>query len=207
MKITAKKMVTILLTLAFFTSSYAQTMTKTQDENATNSNGKLIKDLDGDGVLDSVYIEDSRIICRLSTQNFEKMQSQEVDIFDGSHIENAKNGFYFNINFMRGGHQNQFKYDNKTKRIQLIGMSRYQLGNAANDGSGESSVNLLTNDYIGDWNYFDHNKTVLIKIPTIKTKMALGKVYLEDFSEETYFGFAKKCEELYHTRKQREMQK
>jgi hypothetical protein len=135
------------------------------------------------------------------------MQSQEVDIFDGSHIENAKNGFYFNINFMRGGHKNQFRYYNKTKRIQLIGMSRYQFGNAANDGSGESSVNLLTSDYIGDWNYFDHNKTVLIKIPTIKTKMVLGKVYLEDFSEETYFGFAKKCEELYHTRKQREMQK
>lgn len=56
-------------------------------------------------------------------------------------------------------------------------MSRYEFGNATNEGSGESSVNLLTEDYIGNWNYFDHlannEEGELAKIPTIKTKMKL----------------------------------
>lgn len=95
--------------------------------------------------------------------------------------------------------------------MRLIGMDRYEFGNAANDGSGESSVNLLTGDYIGDWNYYDPSANEeageLIKIPTIKTKMLFAKIYLEAFSEETYFGYAERCSELYSQRKEQEIKK
>jgi hypothetical protein len=80
-------------------------------------------------------------------------------------------------------------------------MSRYALGNAANDGSGESSVNLLTGDYIGEWNYFDplanKKRGALIKLPAIKTKMSDNKIFLEDFSDAIYYSYADKCSELF----------
>ena len=87
--------------------------------------------------------------------------------------------------------------------MQLIGMSRYEFGNVLNDDSGESSVNLLTGDYIGNWNFsvWENEDDKLIKIPTIKTKMYFKTINLEDFSQDTYFDYAKKCAELYHKHK------
>jgi hypothetical protein len=91
---------------------------------------------------------------------------------------------------------------NSGHNIPLIGMNLYEFGNAANDGSGESSVNLLTDDYIGNWHYYDHEKDKLIAIPPIKTKMHFEKIYLESFSSDTYFDYATRCAELYHKYKE-----
>lgn len=168
------------------------------------SQDKLVKDLDNDDVKDTVYVDSGRsvIICKLSTQQFRKMESQPIEIEnESSGIRDAKGGFYYVNNWMRAGYSNQFRYDAKTKKVQLIGMSRYEFGNAANDGSGESSVNLLTGKYIGDWNYYDQEKEELTPVPTIKIKMPFGKIYLENFSDATYFGFAEKCSELFYERK------
>lgn len=166
----------------------------------TFSQDKLVKDIDFDGKKDTVYtdLKTAEIVCRLSSQNFKKISTKVFEVSnDNAHIESTKNGFEYRCNWMRAGYANQFRYNKTLKKVQLIGMSRYEFGNAANDGSGESSVNLLTGDYIGDWNYFDENKRKLIKIPTIKTKMPFQKVFLENFSEETYFNFADKCSKLY----------
>lgn len=166
---------------------------------------KFIKDLDNDGVKDSVYIhlEKSTIICKVSTLNFKVIESKPIGLLNvQSGIIDAKNGFIFFNDWMRAGYKNQFRFNAKTKKMQLIGMSKYAFGNAANDGSGESSVNLLTGDYIGNWNYYDLEKDKLIKIPSIKTKMNFKVVNLEDFSEETYFDYDKKCVELYQKHKE-----
>jgi len=167
----------------------------------TYGQGKLLKDLDNDRIMDSVYIDSIRstIVCRLSTQDFKRIESKPIEILnETSGIRDAKDGFYFYNNWMRAGYSNQFRYDAKTKKIWLIGMSRYEFGNVTNDGSGESSVNLLTNRYIGDWNYYDPGKEELISIPTIKAKMILEKTDLESFSENIYFTYAEKCSELYY---------
>ena len=166
-----------------------------------------VKDLDNDQIKDTVFFdyEKSIIVCKLSSQNFKPIESTPIEITNGfrTYVYETKNGFGFANHWMRAGYENQFRYDSKSKRIQLIGMSRYEYGNAANDGSGESSVNLLTNDYIGNWYYYDECREKLTKVPTIKAKMPLGKIYLEDFSEETYFGYAEKCAELYHIHKEK----
>lgn len=167
----------------------------------TYGQGKLLKDLDNDRIMDSVYIDSikSTIVCRLSSQDFKRIESKPIEILnETSGIRDAKDGFYFYNDWMRAGYSNQFRYDAKTKKIQLIGMSRYEFGNVTNDGSGESSVNLLTNSYIGDWNYYDPEKEELISIPTIKAKMILEKTDLESFSENIYFTYAEKCAELYY---------
>ncbi len=153
----------------------------------------LNKDIDFDGKKDKIFIDKktSRLVCLLSSRNFVRYESQPLEsLLEAIDIKPAKNGFYLNVYFMRSGYSNQFRYDKKRKKLRLIGMSRYDLGNAANDGSGEASVNLLTGDYVGNWHYYDHKKEKLIKIPTIKTKMKFNKIYLEDFNDDTYFNFA-----------------
>lgn len=175
---------------------------------STLSNGqrKITKDLDGDLKNDSVYLDykKNKIICKLSTQNYNLIESREIEMAeDFSNLKSTKNGFEFKVFWMRAGYQCQFRFDNKTKKIQLIGMSRYEDGPASNDGSGESSINLLTNSYIGNWNYFDLEKEELIKIPTIKIKMILTKTFLENFDENIYFKYSEKCSKLFETNKRR----
>jgi hypothetical protein len=165
---------------------------------------KLVKDLDNDKIKDTVFIDidSSRIVCRLSTQNFRKIRSRVIEILnDESGITLTRSGFSFYNNWMRAGYRNQFRYEAKSKRIRLIGMSRYEFGNAVNDGSGESSINLLTGDYVGNWNFYDEDKQELISIPTIKTKMHIPVTYLEFFNDETYFNYAGKCADLYERHK------
>ena len=176
-------------------------LTLTIVTNFTFGQNKLVKDIDNDGKNDTIFIhvEKSTIVCKLSTLNYESISSKPIEFLnEPSGIIETKNGFAFFNDWMRAGYKNQFRYNSKTKRIQLIGMSRYEFGNAANDGSGESSVNLLTGDYIGNWNYYDMEKDRLFKIPTIRTKMKFKTINLEDFSDETYFNYAEKCAELYH---------
>ncbi len=175
---------------------------------------KLEKDIDFDGIIDTVYIDNDKsvIVCLLSSKNFKKTESKPIEILNlQSGITDAKNGFYFENDWMRAGYKNQFRYNSKSKKIQLIGMSRYDFGNAVNDGSGESSVNLLNGDYIGNWNYFDHltndEESELVKIPTIKTKMKFKTINIEDFSDEAYFNYAEKCAELYHKHRNIKMNK
>jgi hypothetical protein len=166
---------------------------------------KLIKDIDSDGKKDTIFIniKKTTIICNLSTLNYKSISSKPIGLLNfSSGVKSTKNGFEFFNDWMRSGYKNQFKYNSKTKKIQLIGMSRYEFGNAYNDGSGESSVNLLRNYYIGNWNYYDMDKGKLINIPTIKTKMKFKIINIENFSEETYFDYAEKCAELYNIYKE-----
>lgn len=168
------------------------------------SQEKLSKDLDGDSKPDTVYFdaEKSRIICLLSTQNFVAIQSKEIEVFgDNVNVTATKDSFAFGVNWMRSGYSTQFRYEKRTKKIRLIGMSRYEFGPASNDGSGESSINLLTNSYIGKWNYFSDKKMELIKMPTIKTTMILPKTYLETFDEKIAFAYSEKCSELFGKKK------
>ncbi|MFD2921476.1 hypothetical protein ACFS6H_17240 [Terrimonas rubra] len=173
-----------------------------------NAQDKLVKDIDFDGKNDTVYVdlEALVIICRLSSLQYKPVKSHPIEVLnEQSGISATKNGFEFYNHWMRAGYHAQFRFDTKTKKIRLIGMSRYEFGPANNDGSGESSVNLLTGDYIGDWNYYDHlannEKGELIKIPTIKTKMRFNKIYLSEFSDAVYFDFSGRCSKLYYKQK------
>lgn len=158
---------------------------------------KLVKDIDFDGKNDTVYIDQKalQIVCRLSTQNFKKLRSKEIEMSsDNTYVKATRNGFELRNNWMRAGYACQFRYEKVEKRIRLIGITEYAFGNAANDGSGEASANLLTGDYIGNWHYFDHlankERGELVKIPTIKAKIKFKKIYLEEFSEESYFDYS-----------------
>ena len=166
-----------------------------------SSFSQVIKDLDMDSIKDSVFFnpETRKIICKLSTNNFKPIYSKPVinDEFN-SGIRETKSGFEFYVNYMRAGFANQFRYEKKDKKIRLIGMSRYELGSANHNGSGKSSVNLLTNDYIGEWNHYDEKNEKLIQMPTIKSKMYFAKMFLENYDGNYQVQYTDKCSELYY---------
>ncbi len=75
------------------------------------SQNKLTKDLD------TIYIDynTSKIVCKLSSTNFKKIESKEIEMLaDTSSIREAKNGFIFSTDWMRAGYENQFRYNKKT---------------------------------------------------------------------------------------------
>lgn len=170
------------------------------------SKAQVIKDLDDDGVKDSVFYDVNKgvISCKLSSRNFKPIFSRE-NLSDeiNANVKETKSGFEFFVNYMRAGNASQFRYEPTVKTIQLIGMSRYEFGPATNDGSGESSVNLLTNNYIGEWNHWDEDKTELIKMPTIKTKMYFKKVSLNNYDGASQADFIDKCSTLYYKAKKK----
>ena len=159
----------------------------------------LLKDLDNDKIKDQILLDtkNAQIVCKLSTQKFLPIRSKKLEFLnDSSGIELTKNGFQFYNHSMRSGYYCQFRYNPTENKIQLIGMSRYNLGDAMQNGSGESSVNLLTNNYIGEWIRFDEKVQKHVKVPTIKKTYKITKVYLEDFSVEQPDAFVDFCDNL-----------
>jgi len=181
-----KRIVLVLCMIMCQSISYAQT--------------ELVKDIDGDNMQDTVYVDtkESTLVCKLSSHDYNSIKSYYIDIRDVEcSVSSARNGFYFSKDWMRSGYKCQFRYDNRLRKIQLIGMSRYEFGGATNDGSGKSSVNLLNNRYVGEWKCFDELSLVLLKIPTIKQKMELPVTYLSSFDDEISNLYLSKCSELY----------
>ncbi|ACU02971.1 hypothetical protein [Pedobacter heparinus] len=167
-------------------------------------NDTLRFDMDLDRRLDTVIFDKAKgiIVCKLSTQAFREIKSMKL-IFDGrqSGIEKKGNGFTYTVPHMRAGYHCDFAYSKALKKVQIIGMNRYEFGPANNDGSGESSVNLLTDSYSGIWNYYDMENSRLVEMPTIKRKMVLPKTYLETFDDKIINQYISRCVKLFEKEK------
>ena len=90
----------------------------------------IVKDFDNDQIKDTVYFDDenSVIICKLSSQNFNPITSLSINEWkdEWREIEDIENGFSLRINIYRDERAeywaNQFKYELETKKIRLIQM-------------------------------------------------------------------------------------
>ncbi len=172
-----------------------------------NSKGDTLNvDLDKDLKLDVVVFNKEKgvIIIKLSTQKFRPVETG-VFSFDPimAGLKLTRNGFEYFNDWMRAGYTCQFRYDAVTKQVKLIGMTNYEFGPANNNGSGEASVNLITNKYIGNWNYWDDDEDKLIAIPTIKQKMTLPQIYLSDFSDDVIIDYQRRSSKLYYEARDR----
>lgn len=162
---------------------------------------KIIKDLDGDSVKDTVRIDSNSrtIICALSSQKFKKIQSGTIQKLNfGNLLVSTKKGFEFWNDFDRSGFRCVFEFDPEVKKMRFVQIRRiddilsYDYGEKA---KGKSSVNLLTNQYKG--NFFRAVNGKLQKIPTITAKMTFPETYLETFSDEICFDYQERCLALY----------
>lgn len=115
---------------------------------------KIVKDFDGDGKKDSVFIDSEKgiLMLWLSTQGYKKVESKEITHLNfGNTLVVTKKGFEFWNNYDRSGFISVFEYNNVAKKMQLVQMRRRDdiLGrDNPNEGLYESSVNLLTNKYV-----------------------------------------------------------
>lgn len=170
---------------------------------------KIVKDLDGDLVKDTVYIDSDldKIFCALSTNKFKKIGSRKIEILNfGNTLVRTKNGFEFWNDYGSSGFINEFRYNPRTKKIQLIKITRTaydfsytEYGDKVRDGSGKSSINLVTNKYTG--NFYDLFNGKLVKLPPIYAEMIIPQTNLETFSDAVYFDYEKRCRALYEKNK------
>ena len=172
-----------------------------QNDKLNSLDQALTKDIDFDRIKDTICIDSkaSTIMCKLSSLNFQELSSEHIEVLNfDSGLKSTIDGFEFYNNGMRAGFKNQFRYNVNTKKVELISLSEYYYGNMSGEGSGQSSMNLLTGEYIGNWSYFDIAHDTLVEIPTIKTKMNFKRVTLEDFNADVYFDFSEKSESVYN---------
>ena len=88
-------------------------------------------------------------------------------------------------NGMRGFSFYKFRWDEKAKDFRLIGYDTESAGNAVNDGSGVTSLNLLTGDFHAALHHYDEKKDQLIPWPVIDKKIAITRsLYLTQLDDE-----------------------
>lgn len=169
----------------------------------------IVKDFDGDKIRDTVRIDSDadKLYLMLSTNSFKKIASQKIRRLNfGNTLEETAKGFEFWNDFGRSGFISEFQYNAKAKKMQLIKMKRtdydidyFKYGKAVRHGSGKSSVNLLTNQYVGD--FYDVHNEALRKLPTIKETMYFPETYIDSFSDAINFEFERRCLLLYEKAK------
>jgi hypothetical protein len=78
----------------------------------------------------------------------------------------------------------KFRWDAAAKDFRLVGYDTESFGNAVHDGSGTTSLNLLTGDYEASLNSWSEQKQDLIP-HQLKKKIAIRKkIYLKSFDEK-----------------------
>lgn len=178
----------------------------------SQSTRQIVKDFDGDKKRDTVYIDsdEDKLYCMLSSNNYKKVASQEIRSLNfGNTLEETPNGFEFWNDYGRSGFINEFQYNKKAKKMQLVLMKRtdydidrYKYGEAVRHGSGKSSVNLITNQYIG--NFYDVYQEKLRKLSTISETMVFPETFIDSFSDAINFDYEKRCLSLYEEAKKLE---
>ena len=163
---------------------------------AAQSTRKIVKDFDGDLRKDSVYIDSDRkiLVLWLSTQKYKKVESKKINYLNfGNTLVATKSGFEFWNDYDRSGFISVFKYSKIAKKMQLVQMRRTddKLGrNHPNEGIYESSINLLTNEYLGLIKREVKGKTVKT---FINSEIIYPKTYLETFGDAINFDYQEKC--------------
>lgn len=149
----------------------------------------LRTDLDGDGKADLFCVaEDAEgvgyFVAITSTRG--RMESGKLPACCGS-MEKTKPGtLRIASKGMRGFSYYTFRWDAPAKDFRLIGYDTESFGNAANDGSGSSSLNLLTGDFVAAFNSYDEKKETLVALPKVRKKVKVDRrIHLQKFDEES----------------------
>lgn len=164
------------------------------------ANDMIVKDIDGDGKLDKIYIhhKNNTIVYLLSSTNYSKKESLSFSKLDKSaKLIETKNGFKLENNLDNITYLSYFKFNSDFKNLELVGINRKI--NSSNDDfeNGESNYKFSTQELVAKWNYISQKTKKIISIPTVKTKLILNKVHLDNFNDEYLREFAEKISSIY----------
>ncbi len=143
----------------------------------------LFQDIDFDTKEDRVYLDSSnRIVCELSTNNFQKVYSEPINSGGDDKIVGLSEGFAFISSMERASHVSRFHYDKKSNQILLDSIESINNNYMEKDENGLTSLDLHTNIYTSEFKYFDENAQSLVTLPTIYEPVSFPKVSLTQYS-------------------------
>ena len=145
-------------------------------------------DLDNDGIDDQVNcmnIEQGfKISYNLSSQKDKNFVTETVTVGgQAQSLTASKNILILKMQYNRAENYYKFRYSTKLGRVIMIGFDTKAYGNATNDGSGTSSLNLLTGDYQGKWKKFNAKTKTLVNKPVVVKKFTVKTYFLDDLSD------------------------
>ena len=147
----------------------------------------IVKDFDGDGKFDKIMIdhETKKIVFLLSSLDYKKQTSLAFSELPKSAIlEETKNGFKFENKIDNIVFTTYFRYNRQTKTIDLTALKRKIVSDDYSIENGESSFITATQEFIGKWLSLDKNSNKVIPLPTLKTKLDLQPILLNDFNDD-----------------------
>jgi hypothetical protein len=160
-----------------------------------NAQTSVAIDFEGDGILDSAKIMEAKdgykLLITLSSLGNKKIVSKVFMGGQENSLQVTKNVLRMHNQFMRGENAFVFRYDAKLKQVKIIGYDNTQYGNAANDGSGSSSYNLVTGVYVANWNHWNEKKNTLEAMPTVRKKLKAQNYFLVNFGDDMVDKFYK----------------
>ncbi len=163
--------------------------------NASGQPNIVRYDFDGDGANDVVCAiekgeeEDVKLMATLRNGKI-VLSSKSTSTCCGSMSQ--KSGVIdVHSKGMRGFSYYKFRWDKPAMDFRLIGYETESFGNAAHDGSGTSSLNLINGDFIAEYNSWNEKKQDLVTLPKVKRKIPVSKkMYLKNFGDDMDEGLA-----------------
>lgn len=155
------------------------------------ANQTLWTDIDGDGKQDKIEIlkhnDVVSVRCKLTATNRAYKSKPFPFSKNNSTLEKRKNGFLLKGSPYLEELRYQFRYDKKSKQVELIGLDYNHLTkNIQRSTNSKNSINLLTNKFVGEWEYFNSKTKEFMKLPTFKSKFQTNKFYLTSDIEKLF---------------------
>ncbi len=171
---------------------------------------QLLKDLDGDRVLDSINFDayHSVIQVRLSSQDFKTISSDSLhfkDLRSMGLIDNPKGFVLSGLQYERS-FKLYFQYNSESHQVEVKKMTFNDKRGGyigASHLSGHSKVNLTTDSYKGDWTYYNTARLQPMLLPSITTQISLPKTRLHGFDGQVFLQYQQRDKVLRHQAKEK----
>lgn len=166
----------------------------------TFAKGLVVKDFDGDGKFDKIAInfKTNKIDFFLSSSDYVKQNSLAfINLDQNTKIEETKKGFKLTNKIGDVLFTSYFRYNRKTKKMELFGIKRLMVSDDFTQENGESFYNATTKEYIAKWNSFDKTSNKVIALPIYRTNIDLEAISLNDFNDVFLNRFSQQSLPLY----------
>ncbi len=174
-KITNKSLCFSLLFMAYFANASAQ-----------NNNEKVLLDIDGDKVTDTIrsYKDTSglQLQCTLSTQKKQVKTPFLNYVSQDFYWNKLKNTFSITFQNNRSTDEYTFEYNRSTKQLQLITYKSENFGSASQEGAGNKVVDLKLGKIATSRLTLNAKTNKMITVKRNK-KIQLKPVFFESFND------------------------
>lgn len=141
-------------------------------------------DMDGEGDFIWYDVADSAIVLRLSSRGYEDFSVRyPLAVEDGyprDHLLIGDKGEFLVMSpGMRCYEYDAYRYETVSGRFRLVKCLHKNYGNAANDGMGTMSLDLLTGIFTGEWTYYDYEAEKLVPLPKVTVLVDNPPIYLD----------------------------